>query len=103
MALARAAGLESATFAPVCMAHRRVSEPGGTRGVHFVLFDVPAFDAFRRQVSEALGRAGAGASVFDPQALSPVLIVASMEADFSRWLPLRADPAVDCLAPIELE
>jgi len=101
--LAREAGLESATFEPICMAHRRISEPGGTRGTYFVLFDVPAFGAFRFQVAEALRRAGGDTSRFDPEALSPVLIVAGLDGNFSRWLPLRANPEVDCLAPIELQ
>ena len=103
MNVARASGLESATFAPRCMARRRISEPGATRGVYFILFDAPAFDQFRRQVSESLRRAGGNATLFDPTALSPVLIVAGMDENFSRWLPLRANPEVDCLAPIELQ
>jgi hypothetical protein len=103
MNVARAAGLESATFEPRCMAHRRISEPGATRGVYFLLFDAPAFDQFRRQVSEELRRAGGNASLFDPAALSPVLIVAAIDENFSRWLPLRANPDADCLAPIEVQ
>ena len=102
MNLARWAGLELATFEPVCMAYRRVSEPGATRGIYFVLFDAPAFDQFRQQVAEALRRARGGASQFDPAALSPVLIIAGLDDNFSRWLPLRANPDVDCLAPIEV-
>ncbi len=101
--LARDAGLESAEFKPICMARRRVSEPGGTRGIYFVLFEVPAFGAYRLQVAEALGRAGGDTSQFDPGALSPVLIVAGLDDNFRRWLPLRANPEVDCLAPIELQ
>ena len=102
MNLARTAGLESATFEPRCMARRRISEPGATRGIYFILFDVPAFDQFRQQVAELLGRAGGDVSRFDPAALSPVLIVAGIDGNFSRWLPLRANPDVDCLAPIEV-
>ena len=102
MDLAREAGLESAAFEPRCMARRRISEPGATRGIHFVLFDAPAFDQFRQQVAETLGRAGGNVSLFDPAALSPVLIVAGVDGNFSRWLPLRADPDADCLAPIEV-
>lgn len=102
MTIARAAGLESAAFEPRCMAHRRISEPGATRTVYFVLFDAPAFDQFRQQVSEALRGARGNASLFDPAALSPVLIVAATDGNFGRWMPLRANPDVDCLAPIEV-
>ena len=100
--LARAAGLESAEFEPRCMGYRRISEPGATRGVYFVVFDAPAFGQFRQQIADELRRAGADASLFDPTALSPALIVAALDEDFRRWMPLRADPDIDCLAPTEV-
>ena len=55
-----------------------------------------------REVAETLGRTGGNVSLFDPAALSPVLIVAGVDENFDRWLPLRADPDADCLAPIEM-
>jgi hypothetical protein len=97
LALARDSGLESAALQPKCMAHRRVSAPGITRQMYFVLFDVPAFDAFRQKLSLRLRDAGAA---FDPAALSPTLIVAASDAMFSQWQPLRADAEKDCFAPI---
>ena len=103
MDIARTTGIESAMFEPQCMALRRISGPGPPRGVYFIVFDTAAFDQFRQQVSEALGRAGPNASLFDPAALSPVLLVAGLDGNFSGWLPLRANPDVDCLAPIEVQ
>jgi hypothetical protein len=103
MNIARAARLEAATFEPRCMAHRRISEPGATRGVYFVLFDAPPFVQFRQQIADELRRAAGSASLFDPAALSPVLIVAAIDENFSRWMPLRANPDADCLAPIEVQ
>jgi hypothetical protein len=100
LALARAAGLESAAVVPRCMAERRVSAPGITRQVYFALFAVPAFDEFRRQVAGRL-RDGHYAA-FDPAALSPALIVAASDAAFSRWLPIR-DADKDCFAPIHVQ
>jgi hypothetical protein len=100
---ARDAGLESATFQPRCMARRRISAPGVIRGVYFLLFDLPQFTQFREQVAERLRAASGDASLFDPAALSPVLIAAALDGGFSGWLPLRADPDVDCFAPIVLE
>ncbi len=83
------------------MAHRRISEPGITRQVYFVRFDWPAFGAFRQQVAQQMR--AAGGSGLDPAALSPVLIVAASDAQFGRWLPLRAETADDCLAPIAIK
>lgn len=100
---AREAGLESAMFQPRCMARRRISEPGGVRGVYFLLFDLPVFTQFREQVAQRLRAAGRDASLFDPAALSPVVIAADLDGSFSRWLPLRADPEVDCFAPVAVE
>ena len=101
VSLARALGFQSIEWKPRCMAHRRISEPGGTRGLHFVLLDAPPFDAFRRQLSAWLE--GSARDLFNPLALSPVLIVAALDGDFGRWMPLRADPEVDCLAPVNAE
>ena len=100
---ARAAGLESATFQPRCMAERRINSPGAVRGVFFLLFDLPEFTRFRVQVVELLRAAGGDPSLFDPAALSPVLIAADLDGRFSSWLPLRADPEVDCFAPVVVQ
>jgi hypothetical protein len=100
---AQDAGLESAMFQPRCMARRRISEPGRVRGVYFLLFDFPLFTQFREQVAQRLRAAGRNASLFDPAALSPVVIAADLDGSFSRWLPLRADPEVDCFAPVAVE
>ena len=103
VSLARAAGLESAAFTPRCMGRRRLSEPGTTRGVYFLLFDAPAFTRFRQELGQRVGAARGDASLFDPAALSPVLIVAALDENFGRWMPLRADPDVDCMAPVEVQ
>jgi hypothetical protein len=97
---AREAGLESATFQPRCMARQRISSPGVVRGVYFLLFDLPEFSQFRQQVAQRLTAAGRDGSLFEPAALSPVLIAADLDGNFRGWLPLRADPQVDCFAPV---
>lgn len=102
VSLARSAGLESAAFTPRCMGRRRLSEPGATTGVYFLLFDAPAFTRFRQELVARLGAARGDASQFDPASLSPVLIVAALDGNFGRWMPLGADPEVDCLAPVEV-
>jgi hypothetical protein len=96
LAAAREAGLDSMPLRPRCLGYRRVSERGSTRQVYFVLFDAPAYRSFRDRVGTLLG------STFDPAAQSPVLVVAMAESTLGRWLPLRADPEKDCLAPIEI-
>jgi hypothetical protein len=101
LASARAGGLESSAFEPRCMAHRRISEPGITRQVYFIRFDWPAFGAFRGQVAEQM-RAAGGAGI-DPAALTPLMIVGATDAAFNRWLPLSAESANDCLAPMAIK
>jgi hypothetical protein len=103
LAAARDAGLESAPFQPRCMARRRISAPGVVRGIYFIVFDFPQFIQFREQVAQRLRAAGRDASLFDPTALSPVLIAADLDGSFSGWLPLRADPGADCFAPVVVE
>jgi hypothetical protein len=101
LASARAAGLESSPFEPRCMAQRRISEPGLLRQVFFVRFDWPAFGAFRQKLAQQMRDAGGRG--LDPAGLSPVLIVAATDAEFGRWLPLRAENADDCLAPMAIK
>lgn len=98
---ARAAGLESTAIQPLCVAMRRISEPGVTRQLYFVIFDAPAVGQFRQQLAVAAGLAG-GAQ-FAPDAQSPILIIGASDDAFARWLPIRAEESADCVAPIELE
>ncbi len=103
LSAARDAGLDSTTPQPRCMAQRRNSAPGVVQAVFFVVFEVPAFSEFRTQIAQRLGTAGRDPSLFDPMALSPVLIAADLDGTFSRWMPLRADPSVDCFAPVVVQ
>jgi hypothetical protein len=99
--VARDTGLGSSAIQPRCMALRRVSEPGIHRQVFFLRFDLPAFTEFRRRVAQQVHGTGGHAATFDPDALSPVMIVAASDGGFSSWLPLRSEGADDCLAPIK--
>lgn len=101
LASARAAGLGASAFEPRCMAHRRVSAPGITQQVYFVRFDWPAFAAFRQQAAQQMR--AAGGTGLDPSALTPLMIVAGSDAAFGRWLPLSAETADDCLAPMAVK
>jgi hypothetical protein len=96
LAAAREAGLESARIDLRCMAHRRVSQPGETRQVYFVIVDAPAVGAFRDRL------ASTAADAFDAPALTPVMMVGASDARFDRWLPIRADDT-ECVAPVQIE
>jgi hypothetical protein len=100
---ARSAGLESAPLNPRCMAYLRVSDPVRTRQLYFTIFDQPAFGRFREQIGALLGDSASGRTDYDPAALSPVLLVAATDAAFTNWLPLKADPARDCVAPFAID
>jgi hypothetical protein len=98
--VARSAGLGAGALQPRCMVYRRVSSPERTRQVYFALFDLPAFTAFRAQIGDRLGAAGSAGVAYDPAALSPAMVVAASDTEFNAWLPIKADPDKDCLAPI---
>ena len=94
LAAARAAGLESASHEPRCLAHRRISEPGMTRQTYFAMVESPSITGFREQLARSGG-------AFDAAALTPVMFVGASDASFQRWLPIRAE-AADCVAPIQI-
>ena len=93
LALARDAGLDQATPAPKCVGYRRVSDPGITRQLYFMWFDVAGFDRFRQALAS---RVGPG---FTAGGLSPVLMMAA-EPGFTGWMPVVVDPNRDCIAPV---
>jgi hypothetical protein len=97
---ARAAGVETGPLTPICVATRRISEPGLTRKMYFVISDAPAVVAFRQQLARQ-SQPVPGTGTFDPAVQSPVLIVAATDVDFDRWLPIQATEA-ECLAPIAI-
>jgi hypothetical protein len=99
-AAARAAGLESVELKPRCLVHKYISEPGDIRQLFLVLFDAPEFTRFRERIVEMRTDGAASRGGYDPLALSPVLFIAASDGAFSRWLPFRADPEADCLAPV---
>jgi hypothetical protein len=89
----RDAGLETRAPELRCLAHRRVSEPGSTRQVYFVLADAPAIGAFRSRL------AATAPGAFDAEATSPVMFVGATDAGFHTWLPMKVTDA-DCVAPV---
>jgi hypothetical protein len=95
LAAARAAGLESATHEPRCLAHRRISEPGVTRQTYFAVMESPSIAGFREELART------GGAAFDAAALTPIMFVGASEPAFHRWLPIRAGEA-ECLAPIQI-
>ena len=99
-AAARTAGLDSIAWRPRCLIHKYVSEPGDTRQLFVILFDAPEFTRFREHVAALRTDGLASRAGYDPWALSPVLFIAASDPAFSRWLPFRADPAADCVAPV---
>ncbi len=101
LALAREAGLDGLTLTPSCMGYRRESGPGSIRQLFFVLFDMPEFTRFRAALAARVNTPDDPA--FQPGALSPVMMMAAAQPDFSRWMPITADPAADCIAPVVLE
>jgi hypothetical protein len=92
--LARAAGLEAAPPTARCFAHRRMPEPNARRQLFFALFDSPAFTKFRGALAARLGAS------FEPDLVSPVMFLGTVESTSYEWMPPHAEAPKDCLAPI---
>jgi hypothetical protein len=100
--IAREAGLEREPLDPLCLAHRRNSQPGTTRFVYAAAFRSAAYDRFRSEVASLARDVPGGAGTFDPAAQSPLVIIGASDASFAGWLPWRLTDA-DCLAPLVAE
>jgi hypothetical protein len=100
LAVAREAGLDRLRLNPRCMGYRRESQPGSTRQLYFVLFDMPEFAAFREALAARVS--AQGETSFTAAGLAPVMMLAAAP-DFSRWMPIVADAERDCVAPVEAE
>ena len=100
VALARDVGLETTRLEPACMAVYRTAE-GREQQLFLVLFDLPQFTRFRAEVSELLVSKGGDVSRFDPDAVTPALLVASSEGARVRQVPSRSDLEADCEAPVD--
>lgn len=100
LSVARDAGLEASPIEPVCLAHRRESEPGATRQLYFIVFRVPAFQPFRIRAGALLTDSGSTSGGYDPLAVAPVMFVGASDSGFRHWFPLPRDPQINCMAPI---
>lgn len=96
LAMAQSAGLDRGTITPTCVGFRRVSAMGATRQLYYVLFAVAGYDGFRAALAAQAG------PDFKPAALSPILMMAA-QPDFTGWMPIGADAARDCIAPVTVE
>jgi hypothetical protein len=95
--MARDAGLEKEMLVPVCMGITQDPSTGRPSQRFFLVFQSPAFASLRRELAR-LHEARRAAGVFNPEALPPIVPVASFEADFGRWALLGLDPDRDCKA-----
>jgi hypothetical protein len=102
LAAAREAGLDAAPLQPKCLGHRRADTRDGRQQMYFVLFDVPAFARFRQQIGTLLAAHGVPADRFEPDLVSPALMLALIESSTGQWLPLQANAKTDCVAPIAI-
>jgi hypothetical protein len=96
--IARESGIEQTMFTPVCLAHKTSEGESGREVVYFVPFTSEAFDQVRADLVPSQPE-HAGIGVYEPGALTPLLIVGASHGSFDRWWPLHFDPA-DCDAPL---
>jgi hypothetical protein len=92
---AKDAGIETARFEPVCLGVRKEKSSEGEGTVFFVIFEAAAFNQFRQQLTPLFPE-HAGAALFDPGALGPILVVAATTRELTQWSPTSSDQAADC-------
>jgi hypothetical protein len=96
---ARDAGIETAVFEPVCVAHRVDAGTGQKGELFFVAFTSPAFRELREDLVPPQPEHG-GIGVYEPAALIPILPVAASTGMTGRVWPNAFDQRTDCQAPL---
>jgi hypothetical protein len=97
--VARDVAIESATFEPICIAHRAESAGAAERQLYYIAFNSAGFREFRADLMPPQPEHG-GTGVYDPAALVPLMPVAATDSDFGRWWPLAFDRRTDCQAQL---
>lgn len=96
---ARDAGIETAVFEPVCVAHRADAGNEQKGELFFVAFSSTAFRELREDLVPPQPEHG-GIGVYDPAALIPILPVAASAGMPGLWWPNAFDRRADCQAPL---
>jgi hypothetical protein len=100
--MARQAIAGESTFEPVCIGHR-VNPVGAASGeLYFLAVTSPAFNALRLELRPDFPE-HAGIGVYDAGALTPILPIATIGADFDHWWPIRLERMTDCQAEVTVE
>ena len=98
--IARDAGVDTATFTPVCIARKVAGTGPGRAELYFIVFDAPAFDQMRVDLTPTQPE-HAGIGMYDPSTVTPVLVVGATDSSFERWWPLTVNRATDCQATLQ--
>jgi hypothetical protein len=95
--IARDAGVDSATFQPICIA-RKVSGSGSAQSeLYFLALDSPAFNQMRIDLTPTQPE-HAGIGMYDPTTVTPVLVIGSTGNTLDDWWPMTVNRPVDCQA-----
>lgn len=98
VSVGQAVGLDRMRFEPVCVGQRRsTGEDAGE--LYFAIFDAPAFDEFRYELTPLFPE-HAGAGVYNPPALRLILPIAATDQNFARFWPMAVDARSDCRTPL---
>jgi hypothetical protein len=87
------------TVEPVCIGRRADSQNGEAGELYFLAVNSEAFNALRLQLRPDFPE-HAGIGIYDPGAMTPVLPIATTDANFARWWPIRLERITDCQAQV---
>jgi hypothetical protein len=96
---ARDAGIETAVFEPVCVAHRVDAGSEQKGELFFVAFTSAAFRELREDLVPPQPEHG-GIGVYDPASLIPILPIAATTGMAGRLWPSAFERRTDCQAPL---
>jgi hypothetical protein len=97
--MARGIFSDASRFEPVCIGHLVDNRNGSSGELFFLAVNSREFNDLRIEIQPDFPE-HAGIGIYEAGSLTPILPIATTDADFDRWWPIRLDEAVVCQAQV---
>jgi hypothetical protein len=97
--MARGTFSDASRFVPVCIGHLVDNRSDSAGELFFLAVNSREFNDLRVEIQPDFPE-HAGIGIYDAGSLTPILPIATTDANFERWWPIRLDETVNCQAQV---